>query len=73
MKEDQLQILMERFRAKPYLGKGDKRQLAKSLNISEEKIRWWFNNRRVSMKAKTMESKSESLISKVQSKHSLSY
>ena len=42
----QTQILMEKFQACPYLQYEEAVQLAKSLNISVDRIRMWFQNRR---------------------------
>ena len=49
----QRQILMERFQAKKNLTKGERRELAMSLNVDEEKIhRWYFNTRTYQNKVK---------------------
>ena len=42
----QLNTLLKRFQAKPFLEQGEKSQLARSLNISEATIAQWFQNRR---------------------------
>ena len=64
--EYQLQILMERFQVHPYVKEEEQHHLAKSLNISEKKIRKWFSNRRNKEKTKGMLSKGELLFSNVQ-------
>ena len=43
---DQTKTLRKRFQNKPYLEKGEKYQLANSLNISAKKIEKWFLDRR---------------------------
>ena len=35
---------MERFQANQYLTKGEKRELAMSMNIEEKRIATWFDN-----------------------------
>ena len=42
----QKQTLWKTFRAKPDPERDEKHQLAKSLNVSEKRIRQWFENRR---------------------------
>ena len=42
----QTEMLVKRFQAKPYLTKGEKYQLARSLNVSHSKIEHWFVSRR---------------------------
>ena len=37
---------METYQAKPYVERKEIYQLAQSLNISEQKIRQWFKNKR---------------------------
>ena len=46
MTENQTRTLMKMFQDNPYLNKEEKRQLAKSLNVSELQIRDWYINRR---------------------------
>ena len=46
MTPDQTKILLRRYEANPYLELEERHQLAKSLNISEERIKVWFGNRR---------------------------
>ena len=43
---DQEQTLIKSFKAKPYLKRKEKEQLARSLNITEEKITRWYIRRR---------------------------
>ena len=59
MTEAQTQILMERFKAKKYLSKEEKRQLAKSLNITVNKVEIWFSNKRCKKVAQGMLNQSE--------------
>ena len=42
----QTEILISRFKSKPYLRKGEKDQLARQLNVSEKRIETWYHNRR---------------------------
>ena len=42
----QIQILVRKYEANSYLRGKERRQLAQSLNTSEEKIRYWFSDRR---------------------------
>ena len=42
----QEQALMESFQAKRYLKKDQRDQLAKALNITESRIKKWYENRR---------------------------
>ena len=44
MTANQSQILMKTFEDKPQLEKTEKYQLAKLLNVSEERIRVWYRN-----------------------------
>ena len=46
MTEAQKQILMERFKAKKHLRKEEKFHLAKSLNITVDKVENWFRTMR---------------------------
>ena len=50
----QKQVLVKRFQAKPYLERGEKHQLAESLNMSDESIVSWFDVRRRSTKRKRL-------------------
>ena len=52
---------MERFQANPYVRKEEKCELAKSLNITKEKIKVWFEYRRSKAKTKSLLSKGESV------------
>ena len=42
----QTKILVRRYEADPYLEPEERHQLAQSLNISEERIKEWFSQRR---------------------------
>ena len=55
---------MERFQSKPYLEKGEKHQLAKSLNTSELRIEKWFNNRRSQRRKAGLLTKGEECLTK---------
>ena len=46
MTPDQTQILVRRYEANPYLEREASHQLARLLNISEERIKHWFRDRR---------------------------
>ena len=65
MTEYQSQMLMKRFQANPYLNGEEKRQLAKSLNVSGTKIRNWFDYQRKKLKAKNMLCEGESVFGNV--------
>ena len=51
MNEYQTEILMKRFEEKSRLEKEEKYQLAKLLNVSEERIRVWYRNMRFKRRA----------------------
>ena len=59
MTEAQTQTLMEIFKAKEHLRKGEKFQLAKSLNITVKKVDYWFNYMRRKKEAEGMLTQSE--------------
>ena len=46
MTPDQTQILVRRYEANPYLEREERHQLAQLLNVSEERIKRWFKDRR---------------------------
>ena len=54
-------VLEKTFHAKPYLKPEEKHQLAMSLNISEECVQIWFNNRRKRSKKYGLQYEGENL------------
>ena len=52
MTTHQKRTLMKVFQAKPHLQKEEIYQLAQSLNISEERIKNWFQNKRTARNRK---------------------
>ena len=52
MTEHQTQILMKRFKERSQPKKAEKYQLAKWLNVSEERIRVWYRNLRFKRRGK---------------------
>ena len=42
----QKQTLKKSFLAKPYMEKNERHQLARSLNVSEKRIKRWYDKRR---------------------------
>ena len=49
---NQKKTLMKRFQANPHLESEEKCQLAKSVNISEERVAVWFYNKRATNRSK---------------------
>ncbi|KAK2818561.1 hypothetical protein Q5P01_024122 [Channa striata] len=47
---EQISILEKAFKRNAYLGTQDKRELCKQLNLSDNQIRNWFQNRRMKLK-----------------------
>ena len=56
---NQTEALMKTFQAKPYLEREEKHQLAKSVNMSERSIAYWFANQRAKSKNDGLLCKSE--------------
>ena len=54
MTANQTQVLMKRFDVKPKLAKGEKYELAKLLNVSDERIRVWYRNMRFKKKGQIL-------------------
>ena len=55
----QAQVLMKHFQAKPYMKRGEKRQLARLFNTSERRIANWFGNMRRQKRKERLKSKGE--------------
>ena len=54
MTANQTQILMKRFEVKSKLEKAEKYELAKLLNVSDERIRVWYRNMRFKKKGQRL-------------------
>ena len=73
MTESQTLILMESFRANPFPETLEKRQLARLLNTSEERIHAWFCHKRSYLKTRCQLPQGESMLSNVQSVYNVGY
>ena len=61
----QTQMLMKWFQVNPFLENEEKHQLAKSLNISEQRIQDWYRNKRYKRRQKGLLPKGEECSKKV--------
>ncbi|XP_069468176.1 homeobox protein vex1-like [Ambystoma mexicanum] len=60
---EQLQELERSFQEQRYIGVAEKRRLARELNLSELRIKTWFQNRRMKFKRQNQDARVEALFS----------